>query len=267
MSADLVDAHCHLDLPTFSGDREAVWARAREQGVTRAIVPAVRPDTWRATLDCALPGERVVALGIHPHALLTLPRAALDRGLKELAATVLAHRDRVVAIGECGLDASLDPAAVDPMLQRQVFLAQVAVAAALDLPLVLHVVRSHALALALLKTVPLPSRPGMVHSYSGGPELVRAWTALGFHLSFGGAVTRPRARAPVDSVKAVPDNRLLVETDAPDQLPTGVDRSDRRCEPCDLPVIVRSVAAFRAQSVEHVAEVTTANARALFGLL
>ena len=266
MTVALVDAHCHLDLPAFASDRAAVWERARARHVTRAVVPSMRPDTWRATLDCALPGERVVALGIHPHALLTLPRAALDRGLKDLAATAQAHRDRVVAIGECGLDASLDPAGVDPLLQRHVFMAQVAVAAELDLPLVLHVVRSHALALALLKTVPLPSRPGMVHSYSGGPELVRAWTALGFHLSFGGAVTRPRARAPVDSVKAVPDNRLLVETDSPDQLPTGVDRSDRRCEPCDLPVIVRSVAAFRTQSVEHVAEVTTANARALFGL-
>lgn len=266
MSAGLVDAHCHLDLPAFSGDRDAVWARARANGVARAIVPAVGPDRWTATLDCALPGERSVALGVHPHALVTLPRAELDRGLAELAATARAHRDRVVAIGECGLDASLDPAGVDPMLQRQVFMAQVAVAAELDLPLVLHVVRSHALALALLKTVKLPSRPGMVHSYSGGPELVRAWTALGFHLSFGGAVTRPRARAPIDSVKAVPDDRLLVETDAPDQLPTGVDRADRRCEPGDLPVIVRAVAACRGQSEGHVAEVTAANAVALFGL-
>lgn len=265
MTALLVDAHCHLDLPAFSSDRDAVWERARARHVTRAVVPAVRPDTWRATLECALPRERVVALGIHPHALLTLPRAALDRGLKELAATAQAHRDQVVAIGECGLDASLDPAIVDPMLQRQVFLAQVAVAAALDLPLVLHVVRSHALALTLLRSVPLPSRRGMVHSYSGGPDLVRAWTELGFHLSFGGAITRPRARSPIDSAKAVPDHRMLVETDAPDQLPTGVDRSDRRCEPCDLPVIAQSLATLRGQTLEHVSQVTTDNACALFG--
>lgn len=265
MSGPLVDAHCHLDLHAFSSDRDAVWERARAREVTRAVIPAVRPDTWRATLDCALPGERVVALGIHPHALLTLSRAALDRGLKDLASTVQAHRDRVVAIGECGLDASLDPAVVDPLLQRHVFLAQVAVAAALDLPLVLHVVRSHALALTLLRSVPLPSKRGMVHSYSGGPDLVRAWTDLGFHLSFSGAITRPRARSPIDSAKAVPDHRMLVETDAPDQLPTGVDRSDRRCEPGDLPVIVQCLATLRGQTVEHIAQVTTTNACALFG--
>lgn len=265
MSVALVDAHCHLDLPAFASDRDAVWERARARHVTRALVPAVRPETWRATLDCALPHARFVALGIHPHALLTLPRAALDRGLHDLAATVQAHRDRVVAIGECGLDASLDPAVVDPLLQRHVFLAQVAVATALDLPLVLHVVRSHALALSLLKSVPLPSKRGMVHSYSGGPDLVRAWTELGFYLSFGGAITRPRARSPIDSAKAVPDHRMLVETDAPDQLPTGVDRSDRRCEPGDLPVIVQSLAALRGQTVEHVSQVTTDNACALFG--
>ena len=266
MTVTLVDAHCHLDLPAFASDRAAVWERARARGVTRALVPAVRPDTWRATLDCALAGERAVALGIHPHALLTLPRPALDRGLKDLAATARAHRDQVVAIGECGLDASLDPAAVDPLLQRYVFLAQVAVATALDLPLVLHVVRSHALALTLLRSVPLPTRRGMVHSYSGGPDLVRAWTELGFHLSFSGAITRPRARSPIDSAKAVPDHRMLVETDAPDQLPTGVDRSDRRSEPGDLPVIAQALAALRGQTVEHVAQATTANACALFAL-
>ena len=65
MSGPLVDAHCHLDLPAFSSDRDAVWERARARQVTRAVIPAVRPDTWRATLDCALPRERVVSLGIH----------------------------------------------------------------------------------------------------------------------------------------------------------------------------------------------------------
>lgn len=265
MSAALVDAHCHLDLPAFDADRAAVWARARAAGVSRALVPAVRPDTWAATLACALPGERSVALGVHPHALRDLPRAALDRGLAELAATVRAHRDRVVAIGECGLDASLDPAVVDPMLQRQVFLAQVAVAAELDLPLVLHVVRAHALALTLLQSARLPSRPGMVHAYSGGPDLVRAWTALGFHLSFGGSVTRPRARAPVDSAKAVPDERLLIETDAPDQIATGVARDGRRGEPADVAVVAEAVAKVRGRSLEDVAVRTTANAAALFG--
>ena len=267
MSGPLFDAHCHLDFPVFASDREAVWQRAVANNVTRALIPAVRPDTWNATLQCALPHARLVALGVHPQALVKVAPAALDRAIADLASTINAHRDRVAAVGECGLDASLDPAVVSAARQREVFLAQVAVARALDLPLVLHVVRSHALAISLLQSVPLPSKPGMVHSYSGGPDLVRPWTELGFHLSFGGAITRPRARQPLDSARIVPEHRLLVETDAPDQMPTGVDRPDRRGEPGDLPVVVQALATLRGQSVEHLAQVTTTNACALFGFV
>ncbi len=263
MTAALFDAHCHLDLPAFDADRDAVWQRAVDAGVRFAVVPAVHPQRWEHTLAAALAGARGVALGVHPHALPSLSRDALDDALARLAGTVTAHRDRVVAIGECGLDVTT---AVPMDQQLSALAAHAAVARALDLPLVLHVVGAHPEALALLSSVPLPSRPGLVHAYSGGASRVRAWTDLGFHLSFGGSVTRPVAKRPAESARATPAHRLLVETDAPDQLPHGVDRPSRRCEPADLARVVDALAALRETTPDQLAALTTANASALFAM-
>lgn len=263
---DGFDAHCHLDLADFDADREDAWARAVAAGVTRAVIPAVRPADWPRTLAAARPGARWVALGIHPAYLSSIADAELRAGLGALARTLRANAGAAVAVGECGLDGGLDPAGAPMVRQRAVFAAQVEVAAVLDLPLVVHALRCHFDVLDVLRGQRLPSRPGVVHSFSGGAELARAYLALGFHLSFGGGITRPSARRPLEALRETPRDRLLFETDAPDQRPEGVTRDGARCEPADLGAVIARAAEALGAPEDELARDATRNARALFAV-
>ena len=148
--------------------------------------------------------------------------------------------------------------------QRRVLCAHVEIARALDLPLILHVFRAHGEALALLRGERLPRRPGVIHSFSGTADLAREYLRLGFHLSYAGAVTRANARKPVEAVRATPMERLLIETDAPDQIPTGAE--GRRCEPAHLSITAARIADLRGEATDDLVNATTRNAVALFGL-
>lgn len=254
------DSHCHLDLPAFDEDREAVWDRARAVGVSGALIPAVSPATWAATRAMARAGARWVALGIHPYALPALSDADVADALDALPGWLGAPG--VVAVGECGLDGTLDATAAPMDRQREVLAAHLRVASRAGLPVVLHVRGAHREALEVLGREGLPSRAGVVHSYSGGVEHLRAYLDLGLHLAFGGAITRPRARRPVEALKATPAERLLLETDAPDQPVAGVTRG----EPGDLVTVIRHAAAARGVDADPLGAATMDNALALFGV-
>lgn len=260
------DTHCHLDAPEFDDDREAVWARARAAGVCLAVIPAVEPASWDETLACAREGERYAALGVHPRYLHRLDDAALGAAMASLEARVRGACPPVVAIGECGFDGSTEGFRATLDRQREVFFAHAEAARALDLPMVVHVLKAHGEALAAMRAVALPGRPGVIHSFSGGAELAREYLAMGWHLAMGGSVTRPTARRPVEALRVIPRERLLLETDAPDQTPTGVPEGVRRCEPAHLTLVAARVAALRGETLEELAASTTDNARGLFSL-
>jgi TatD DNase family protein len=262
----LFDTHCHLDAPEFDDDRDAVWTRAEAAGVVGAVVPAVTPASWPQTLACSRDRGRYAAIGIHPQYLTPLSDAARDEALAGLVSFVRSAGARVVAVGECGFDGSTETFRAEAEVQRRVFFAHVEAARALDLPLVVHVLKAHGEALAAMRAVQLPRRPGVIHSFSGSAELAREYLALGWHLAMGGAITRPNARRPLEATRAIPDERLLIETDAPDQTPTGAPADVRRCEPAHLSLIAQRVAEVRGQPLARIADQTTANARALFGL-
>lgn len=257
---ELSDSHCHLDDPRFDGDRDAVIARARAAGVLRIVVPGVHPRDWEALRELRARYEGVrVAVGVHPHSLAKLSDAELVKSLDDLAEA--AKRLGAVAIGEVGFDGIVEKEQGVPYsVQTRVFDAHVEVANTLDLPLILHIYRAHEVALkALAKHAPLR---GVVHSYSGSAELVPKYVALGLHVSFAGAVTRPGAERPRKAAAAVPLERLLVETDAPDQAPHGAE--SLRCEPAHLALNVRALADARGTTFEEIATVTTRNARELY---
>lgn len=263
----LIDSHCHLDLPQFDPDREDVIARARAAGVSAMVIPGTAPSRWSLTASQGLPGERYVALGVHPQGVSGLSDAALALSLADLPDRLRACG--AVAVGECGLDARADRAAAAMERQCAVFESQLEIARALDLPLILHVVRAHAEALRVLRRARLPSRPGVMHGFSGGADLARQYLALGFCLSYAGAITRSNARRPIESARIVPAHRLLVETDAPDQFPTGAPPSGpggHRCEPAHLGVTVARLAVVRGEAPGEIAERTARNACMLFGL-
>ncbi|HEY3356664.1 MAG TPA: TatD family hydrolase [Polyangia bacterium] len=258
----MIDTHCHLDAAAFDADRAEVLARARAAGVAEIVVPAVGPDGWEPLLEYAAahPGVHA-ALGIHPQLLPALDPAQDERHLARLARLVAAGG--AVAVGECGLDGPT-AAQAGASMDRQVAVlaAHLDIARRAGRPILVHCLRAHAPLLALLAAQPGTIR-GVLHSYSGGVDHIRPYAARGLAFSFAGPVTYEQARKPLAAVRAVPRDRLLVETDAPYQTP----RPHRgRGEPAHLAAVAAAVAAALGLPLAELAALTTANARAVLGL-
>lgn len=233
----MIDTHCHLDVARFDGDREAVLQRAWAAGLTGLIVPAIGPDAWEALLEWPRRDARIqVGLGLHPQLLPELNPADDDAHLAKLDA--LLTRGGAIAVGECGLDGPSETGA--PMeRQLRIFDAHVKLARKHRLPLLVHCYRAHPHLLRYLKTEPIPEAGLLMHSYSGAADLTPKYVQAGCHFSFAGPVSFPEARRPLEALRAIPLERLMVETDAPDQAPHP-HRGERN-EPAHLPLIVSAL--------------------------
>lgn len=249
----MIDTHCHLDLPAFD-DLDAVVARATAAGVLGMLIPAIRPRTWSALRALAAThrgaGMRW-AIGVHPQIVPELAPDELD-GLEQRLAD---EATDAIAIGECGLDGNT----ANKELQEAIFRSHLRVAHALGKPVIVHVFHAHDLAPKILRE---ERCSGVLHSYSGGADLVSVYRELGMAFSFAGPISYPNARRPVEAARVIPDELLLVETDAPDQAPEG--HRGGRSEPAFLPAVIAGLAAARGVTAEAIAELTTANARRLF---
>jgi TatD DNase family protein len=263
------DTHCHLDAPEFDADRAAVVARARAAGVARLVVPAVEVANFEAVRRLAHVHDAVYALGIHP---LFVERAA-ESDLERLREALQGHRDdpRLVAVGEIGLDHFVP--GLDPLRQERFYLAQLALAREAGLPVILHARRSADSLLKGLRRVAV--RGGIAHAFDGSEVQARHFIALGFKLGFGGAMTHERALQIRRLASTLPEQSLVLETDAPDIPPQWLyrnaaqrlDAPQARNEPAELPRIAATLAALRGWSLPRAAEITSANARdALPGL-
>ena len=248
----MIDSHCHLDVAAFDRDREDVLARAAT--LTGILVPAIRPSTWPTLRAIDHPLVRI-ALGIHPQ---IVPELTAGEELTEEALAAAALAAHAVAIGETGLDGATGAR------ERQEELLRLHVRAArlAKLPLVVHVLRAHDTAPRILREERAGEVGGVMHSYSGGAELVPIYRDLGFAFSFAGPVTYDNARRPLEAVRVIPEELLLVETDAPDQAPAS--RRGQRSEPAFLPEIIAAVATARGSDPSQIAAITTANARRVF---
>lgn len=271
----MFDSHCHLHDARMDAERAGAITRAAAAGVEAILLAGVDESGWRdedALVRQALPLQVVAAYGVHPQVVPLLDEAQLSGQLAALerAARGMPQADGVTlvrphALGEMGLDARTEETKGCLDRQEAVFRAQLALARDCDLPVMLHILRAHEAALRVLKSDGLPRRGGVVHSFSGSAELVREYVKLGLHLSFAGSITLPEARRQHAAARAVPDDRLLVETDAPDQTPLG--RRPSRNEPAFLPDVIAELAAVRGQTVAHVARLTDGNTRRLLGLV
>jgi TatD DNase family protein len=255
----LVDSHCHVAEPEFDADRDAVLTRAAAAGVTTLVcVGATGPvESNRPAL--ALVGRHaevdvVATVGIHPHDAST----ADDDAFATLAR--LAAAPGVVALGETGLDYHYDrsPRAA----QRAAFARTVALARELRLPVVVHVREAHAAAAELLAAETGGEVAGVIHCFTGDRTDARRYLDLGFLISVAGIVTFKNAASLRDAVRAVPTDRLLIETDAPYLAP--VPHRGHRNEPAWVRVVAEAVAAVRGEPFPELAAATTANARRLF---
>jgi TatD DNase family protein len=252
----VIDTHCHLDVAAFDADRDEVIARAGVAGVVGMLIPAIRPRTWAALGELgrrhAAAGVRF-AIGIHPQIVPELGEDELEGDLEERIARAA---EGAIAIGECGLDGATG----ERERQERIFRAHVRVARGLGRPLVVHVLRAHDAAPRILREE--RAEAVILHSYSGGAELVSVYAGLGCAFSFAGPVTYGNARRPVEAARAVPAELLLAETDAPDQAPAPYRGG--RSEPAQLAAVIAGLAAARGEETAEVAARTAANAARLF---
>jgi TatD DNase family protein len=256
----MIDTHCHLDVARFDDDRDAVLSRAWSAGLTGLVIPAIGPDSWEALLRWPSREPRVqVALGIHPQLVPALDPADDDRHLATL--DELLGRGIAIAVGECGLDG---PSEVGAPMERQVrlFRAHIALARKHRLPLVVHCLRAHPHLQRVLAEEPPITDGILLHSYSGSGELAPRYAKHGCHFSFAGPVSFQEARRPLDALRAVPADRLMAETDAPDQAPHPLRGT--RNEPGHLPLIIDAMAVARGVSSAELRVLTTRNALAFF---
>ena len=251
----LIDSHSHLDAAEFDADRDAVAARAASAGVVAQIVPAVSAATFPALAAlCRDRKDLFAAYGLHPMYLDQHADADLDAVRERLVC------EPAVAVGECGLDFYVD--GLDRERQRRLFEAQLRLARDLDLPVILHARR--AVDEVILHLRRIGGLRGVVHSFGGSAEQARQLFQLGFHLGIGGPVTYERAQRLRRLVASMPIDRLLLESDAPDQPNAGARGA--RNEPAAIVEVAEVVAGLRGVDVAEVAAATTANAIRLFRL-
>jgi TatD DNase family protein len=247
----LVDSHCHLDDEQFASDRDAVIERARAAGVETmlAIGTGDGPPDLEAGIRLANAYPFIYAtIGVHPHNAAK----ATEKTLFDLAE--LESHPKVVAIGEIGLDYHYDFSPRD--VQSRLFAQQLELAARALKPIVIHTREAWDDTLATIRQHGLPFG-GIMHCFTGGVKEAQQALDLGFHLSFGGIVTFPKAQDVRDAAAATPDDRLLVETDAPYLAP--VPNRGKRNEPAFVIETARRLAEVRGTTVEHLAEITTRN--------
>jgi TatD DNase family protein len=252
----LVDSHCHLDFPEFSGDLEAVLARAQSAGVAHLITISTRVRRHKEVLAIAERFSQVYcSVGTHPH----YADEELDISVDDLIAHI--NHPKVVALGEAGLDYHYQlgtrPA------QARTLRNHIAAARQTGLPLVIHSRNADADLIAILeeetRTGPFPA---VLHCYTGGRDLAERAVALGFCISFTGILTFKKSDELRSIASSLPADRILVETDAP-YLAPGRHRGKRN-EPAFVIETARMLAQIRGVPEERIANETTDNFFRLF---
>lgn len=253
----LVDSHCHLDFPDFEPERDAVIARAGEMGVGHMVTICTRVAKFDQIKALAEAYDTVTcSVGTHPH------NAGEETDITTEQLVALAEHPKVVAIGEAGLDYHYDNAPRDAQaegLRRHIKAARIT-----GLPLVIHARSADEDMAAILEEAHATDGafPMVLHCFSSGEELAKRGVALGAYVSFSGILTFKTAQALREIASQVPQDRLLVETDAPYLAP--VPHRGKRNEPAFVTNTASVLADVRGIDTDRLADITTANFQRLF---
>ena len=259
----LIDIGANLAHDSFDDDRDEMMRRAANAGVTTMIVTGSSDESnvRAAELADASPGTLYATAGVHPHHASDYTDAS-DALIRTLVA-----RPSVVAVGECGLDYFRNFSPRDAQLDA--FRRQLTIAKDTGLPVFLHQRDAHDDFVEVLEPVLPELSRAVAHCFTGEGESLREYLAMGLYVGVTGWICdERRGRHLHDIVDIIPDDRLLIETDAPYLLPRTIrpKPKTRRNEPMYLAEVLRVVAEARGQSEEHVARITTENARRFFNL-
>ncbi|OHW61448.1 putative deoxyribonuclease YcfH [Andreesenia angusta] len=255
MAAKLIDSHAHLDGSQFDEDRDELIAKLSEAGVEMVINPGANMESSREIVELVKAHSIVYgAVGVHPHDTVDM----VDSDIEELR--TLARREKIVAIGEIGLDYYYDHSPRE--VQKQRFREQIALAKELDLPIIVHERDAAQDVFDIISSEADGKLRGVIHCYSGSAEMAREYIKLGFYISFAGPVTFKNAKKPKEVAAEIPLEHLLVETDSPYMAP--VPYRGKRNDPSYVRYIAETIAELKGISYEQVAEQTNRNAKQLF---
>lgn len=260
----LVDTHCHLNFDAFDPDREQILENARAAGVNKILNPAIDLRTSQQIIELANQYQEVyAAVGVHPNS-----GASWTEATNQQLQALVGH-GKVVAIGEIGLDYYWDKTPKE--VQREVFIQQLRLAEANDLPVIIHNREATQDVLAILEDYhqqlrdhnnKLAERPGVLHSFSAGTAAADQALQMNFFVGITGPVTFKNAQELQDVVAQVPLESILIETDAPFLTPRP--HRGKRNEPAYVGFVAEKIAEIKTRPLEETMQVTTENARRLF---
>lgn len=253
----LFDTHVHLNIEQFDEDRDEVIHRAKAAGVEKMVVVGFDHETINKAIALAESYPFIyAAVGWHPVDAIDFTDEDL-LWLEELA-----HHEKVVALGEMGLDYHWDKSPKD--IQKEVFRKQIALAKKVKLPIIIHNREATDDVINILQEEHAEEVGGIMHCFAGEVKHVKPCLEMNFYISLGGPVTFKNAKSPKEVAKIVPADRLLVETDCPFLAPHP--HRGKRNEPAYVRLIADQIAELRETSMEIIEQQTTDNALRLFGI-
>lgn len=257
----LFDSHCHLDLEAFDDDRDLIWQKCLTAGFQGLMIPAVTPETFQRLFQvCSELKSVYAAVGLHPWWIPRYQEKDLNLTALKSSLTQYCDRPHCKAIGETGLDAAVD---VPMDLQLDAFRIHLALASDTQLPIIIHARKAHNQVIEELKKYKLPAG-GVIHAFSGSYEVGITYCKMGLNLGIGGTITYDRAKKTRSSVRRLPLESLVLETDAPDIPLQGFQ--GQRNSPEHLDRVAQTLSELKSVPIEQIAEQTTLNSIKLFKL-
>ncbi|MDQ1143351.1 TatD DNase family protein [Bacillus sp. SORGH_AS 510] len=253
----LFDTHVHLNADQYDEDLEEVIARAQEAGVTNMVVVGFDRLTITRAMELVEQYDFLYAcVGWHPVDAIDMTEEDLE-WIEELAS-----HPKVVAIGEMGLDYHWDKSPKE--IQKEVFRKQIRLAKKVKLPIVIHNREATADIVEILKEEEAEEVGGIMHCFSGSPEVAKECVKMNFYISLGGPVTFKNAKKPKEVAAEIPLDQLLIETDCPYLAPHPY--RGKRNEPGYVRLVAEEIAEIKGLTLEEVAEATTRNAKKVFAI-
>ena len=254
MIQGIFDSHAHYSDERFDDDREELLLSMKEKGVYNIMNIGADIESSKKSIELAQKYDFIYcAVGIHPEEANRLPDNYID-SIRELA-----KYEKVRAIGEIGLDYHYE--GYNPENQRELFEKQLILAEELNLPVIIHSRDAQAETMEILKRHKVR---GVIHCYSGSAELAKEYVKMGFYIGFTGVLTFKNARRAVESVSAIPLDRLLIETDCPYMAPEPY--RGRRCDSSMLSSVANKMAEIKGVTPEEIIDITNKNTKAIFNI-
>ena len=265
---NFTDSHCHLDFDAFANELPQLISQCANASINQIIIPATHPDTWQKVIDLAETqrhnGCKIFScLGIHPWFLKGLTPVHLDDLAKAVQRNIQKEDDKIIAIGETGIDGVIIKEQDNLNQQFTFFNYQLALANQYQLPVIVHHRQSHQYIIPLIKKAKLTAG-GVIHAFSGSYQQARDYIDLGFKIGVGGTITYSRAKKTINTVKNLPLSSLVLETDAP-AMPLS-SKQGQNNSPLELVTVFETLVNIRKEKREVIAHQIEANVSQLFNL-